>query len=372
MIVRTRGRALLRTGLVALALAAIAPRAAEATIVERVVAVIGEQAIFQSELRHRARPILAQIAERVPPGPQRSAVESEMFKELLQQMVDERLVQVAADRSQKKVSSDEIDAGMRNIAGSQGLTVDELMSAAVQSGLTVQELREQVQRQLLEQKMLSLRVMPRVRISTEDVRVGYSRLLRDERKKLGYRLQWIVLHVPPDSSAEARQQRRELADSLVAAARAGADFADLAKRFSDDSGTRPKGGDLGPVKPGALAQSIDDVAMALDVGEISAPFTFGQDFVIVRVSERDQSALPPLADAHDRVASEVFTERLQKARRQWLDELKRSVHVDVRLLPPPGVSCPRARWPATRPAGAPRRRLLAWRRDLRRSETRRR
>ena len=331
MIASSCSRRLVRSCALCLAFAALGPRAAEATVVERVVAVVGEQAIFLSDLRHRARPVLGQIAERVPAGPQRSAVESEMFKELLQQMVDERLVQAAAERSQKKISSDEIDAGMKNIAGSQGLTVDELMSAAIQSGLTVQELREQVMRQLLEQKMLSVRVMPRVRISSEDVRLGYAKLVQGERKKLGYRLQWIVLHVAPGSSDEARAQRRDTADQIVAAARGGADFADLAKRFSDDSGTRPKGGDLGAVKPGALAHEIEDVALSLDVGEISAPFAFGQDIVVLRVAERDASALPPLAEAHDRVASEVFSERLQRARRQWLDELKRGIHVDVRM-----------------------------------------
>ena len=328
---RSLSRKMLRTAAVALLIDVIAPGPAVATVVERVVAVVGEQAIFLSDLRHRARPILGQIAERVPAGPQRSAVESEMFKELLQQMVDERLIQAAAERSQKKVSSDEIDNGVKNIASSQGLTVDELMSAAIQSGLTVQELRDQVMRQLLEQKMLSVRVMPRVRISSEDVRLGYARLVRDERKKLGYRPQWIVLHVLPGSSAEARAQRHQTADELVTAARAGADFGDLAQRYSDDSGTRPKGGDLGPVKPGALAPGVEDVALALDVGEVSAPFVFGPDIVILRIAERDASALPPLAEAHDRVASEVFSERLQKARRQWLDELKRGIHVDVRM-----------------------------------------
>jgi prolyl 4-hydroxylase len=60
-----------------------------------VVAVVGRDAVLLSELRKRARPVLLQIYERVPAGPQRSAVESEMYKELMQQMVDEKLIQLA-------------------------------------------------------------------------------------------------------------------------------------------------------------------------------------------------------------------------------------------------------------------------------------
>lgn len=317
--------------LLALAIATSAPPA-RAVLVEKVVAVVADHAIFLSDLRHRARPMLAQIADRVPAGPQRSAIESEMYRELLQQMVDERLVQLAADRAQRRVSADEIDRGMTQIAASQGYTTDELVTKALESGLTAQELRMQVMRQLLEQKMISLRVMPRVRISPEDVKSGYARLVRDERKRLGFSAQWIIVRVMPGSSAEARKERRELADTVVGLARQpGADFSALARTYSDDSDSRAKGGALPPLKPGQLAAELDAAAAGLDVGEVSAPIAYGGDFAILKVVARDKSSLPPLEDAHERVASEVFSERLQKARRQWLDEMKRSIYVDVRM-----------------------------------------
>jgi peptidyl-prolyl cis-trans isomerase SurA len=303
-------------------------------VVERVVAVVGEQAILLSDLRHRARPVLMQIYERVPPGAQRSAVEDEMYKELLQQMIDERLVQAAAERIPVRISSDQVDKGLRNLAASQNITVDELLAAAVQGGLSIQELREQVQRQLLEDNMLRLRVVPRVRISSEDVRLGYQRLQREERKRLTYRPQWIVLLVPQGAPPEVRAERRKLAEQIVAAARHGASFADLVNRYSDDKPSKASGGDIGVIKPGGqpLAPPLEDAALGLDVGEISAPVSYGSNYVILRIAERDPSSLPPLEKAQERVASEVFAERLQKARRQWLDELKRSIYVDVRRL----------------------------------------
>jgi len=295
------------------------------------VAVVGRDAVLLSELRKRARPVLLQIYERVPAGPQRSAVEGEMYKELLQQMVDEKLIQLAADRAQKRITSDEVDNGMRNLAAMQGLSPDDLIKAARASGISEAELRAQVARQVLEQKMLSLRVMPRVRISSEDVKIGYQKLRREERRQLGFRPQWLVLVVPPTSSDEAKAERRQLAERIVAQARAGADFAQLVAAYSDDGETKDKSGDLGALKPGRLAQPLEDATMNLEVGEISAPIFHSNAYVILRVVERDPSRLPPLDQAHDRIASEVYTERLQKARRQWLDELKRSTYVDVRL-----------------------------------------
>lgn len=307
------------------------PRVAEATVIERVVAIVGEHAILLSELRRRSRPMLLQIQEQVPPGPQRTAYEGEMTREVLQQMVDERLMQVASERAGRRVTSEEVNQGLRMMAEGERQTVDELEQEAVASGMTPQELREQVQRQLLEQKMLSLRVLPRVRISSDDVRIGYARLLREERKQLEFRPQWVVLSVPANASPEARAERRQLAEKIVAEARAGADFADLAAHYSDDGATRARGGDLGPLKPGTLATALDEAALGLAVGEVSAPIAFGATLVILRVKERDRSKLRPLEQAHEQVAVEVYTERVQRARRQWLDELKRSVHVEIRL-----------------------------------------
>ncbi len=311
-----------------LAIVASLSGAARAVTVEKVVAVVADQAIFLSDLRRRARPVLADIAAHYPAGPERNAIEAKMYKELLQAVVDERIIQLAADKAQRRVTTEEVDRGLQNLAASQGLTVDDLVTEAIKTGMTPQELRLQVQRQLLDQKMVSLRVMPRVRISPEDVRAGYARLQREERRRLGFSIEWVVLH--PATDAE-RDEKRRLAGRVAELARSGTPFAELAKRYSDDARTRDKGGALDPLRPGQLTPQLDEVALGLAVGEVSAPFVFGQDFIVMRLAKRDQSKLPPLEEAHDRVAQEVFSERMAKARRQWLDELRRANFVDVRM-----------------------------------------
>ncbi|MFO0660311.1 MAG: peptidylprolyl isomerase [Polyangiaceae bacterium] len=303
---------------------------ARATVVERVVAVIGEQAIFLSDLRARAKPALVQIYERVPAGPQRAAFESQMLHELLDRMVDEKLEQVAADRARITVTTDEIDKGIRNIAEPQKITVEELLQEVLRSGFSLAEFRDEVRRQILEQKLMSLRVNPRVRISAEDVRIGYQRLQREERRRLGFRLQWIVIHIPGDANDEVKEEKRKLAEAVALEAKTG-DFAALAAKYSDDGPSKRKGGDLGPAKPGELGQILDEAAFGLDVGEVSAPVSYKGDLVILRVAERDAGSLKSLSEEQERVAQEVFGERREKARRQWLDEIKRSVYVENRF-----------------------------------------
>src|SRR5262249_23590060 len=152
---------------------------------------------------------------------------------------------------------------------------ERLVEEATKNGLTAQEYRDEVRRQILEGKLLQLRVRGRVRVTEDDIKTTYAKLQRDERARLGYRLEWIVLRVPPHAPAAARADREDLAARLVATARGGVDsrgnpvdFESLARSFSDDSPTRILGGDLGSHKPGDLAQAIEDEAQKLDVGGV--------------------------------------------------------------------------------------------------------
>jgi parvulin-like peptidyl-prolyl isomerase len=84
-------------------------------------------------------------------------------------------------------------------------------------------------------------------------------------------------------------------------------------------------------QPGDLAQAIEDEAHRLDVGNVSAPFRFKGDLVIIKVVSREPSHLPSLEDAWDDLFQRSYREQMQNARRQWLDELRRATYIDVRL-----------------------------------------
>ena len=304
---------------------------AHAVVMERVVAVVGERPIWLSELRQRARPYLIEIQERVPVPAQRVAAETEVYRQLVQRMVDDQLQAQAAVKMQVRVEVQEVDKAIARLAQSQQMTVQQLLGEVNRSGMSVQDYRLEIRRQLLEGKLLDLRVKGQVRVTEEDMLTLYGKLQREERRVLGYSAQWIVVRVPPGATAEQRAEVRRKADSLVVRARAGEDFGALAQQYSDDSATSSLGGSLGERRPGDLDPSVERVAFGLDLGEVSSPFRYADAFVILRIKSRDPSRLGTFAQARDQLAQRVYAEKLERARRKWLDGLKRQVHVDVRL-----------------------------------------
>jgi hypothetical protein len=64
---------------------------------------------------------------------------------------------------------------------------------------------------------------------------------------------------------------------------------------------------------------------------VSPPFKYKNDVVIVQVVSRDRSQLPSLEDARDELLQRTYAEQMDKARKQWIDEMRHGMYVDVRL-----------------------------------------
>jgi peptidyl-prolyl cis-trans isomerase SurA len=253
-----------------------------------------------------------------------------MYKLLLDRMVEEQLQQRAANKLHIVVAPQEIDQAIARIAAQNGLTSLQIVQEAARSGMNEAEYRREIRRQLLDAKMLNLRLQGRIRITPGDLKAAYAQIARDERKKLWFRAAWIVLDAPRSSRTKSRRAR-DLAERLVARARRGTDFAALAREHSNDDESRKHGGLLGKLRFGTLPRTVDLAALSLDVGEVSAPVRDGDRIVIVKLVQRQQSSLPSFEEAAEELNQRVYMEKMNEARRHWLEGLRRTTHVEVRL-----------------------------------------
>ncbi|HLV22805.1 MAG TPA: peptidylprolyl isomerase [Polyangiaceae bacterium] len=328
---RPDGRASLRRGLGALSLLAglCWSSTGTAAIVERVVAVVGDRAILLSDLRERTRPFLLRIHSEVPPGAQRTAAISQAYRMVLERIVDEELQQRAAARARLTVTNQEIDNAMARIAAQNGITVDRLLAEAASTGMTESQYRSELRRQVIEAKLLNVRLQGRIRVTEEDLRTAYRRIQLDERRKLPFRVAMVRIDAPQDSPGVAA--KRALADRVAEEARQGADFAALARRHSDDAESRGAGGLLPPLTPGTLPTALDRAALGLELGDVSAPLRHGDALYVLKLVERGASELPTYEEAREELSERVYMEKMNKARRHWLDGLRKRTHVDVRL-----------------------------------------
>jgi peptidyl-prolyl cis-trans isomerase SurA len=299
---------------------------AQATVVERIVATVGERAILLSDLRRRAEPFMLQVQQTVPVGAQRNAAISQVYKAVLQKIVDEELMEKAAALAKVTITPTEIDEALKRVATQNKLTVEQVLAEAARAGMPESKYREELRRQLLEAKLLNVRLQGRIRITEEDLRAAFQKIEAEERAQLGVRLAWIVIRGSNRSATEARK----LVDEAVARTQ-HEDFSAVARALSEDASTRSNGGVMNKVQPSTLPPDLGRNAAALAVGQVSQPFRSGADFIILKVVERDPSNLPDFDSAKRDLGERVYMDKMAQARRTWLDNLRRQQHVDVRL-----------------------------------------
>lgn len=127
------------------------------------------------------------------------------------------------------------------------------------------------------------------------------------------RAQHILIEVAPDASAQAHQEAKAKAESILQQLKNGADFAKLAAQYSDDPGSRDRGGDLGFFERGQMIKPFEDVAFSLKPGQISGVVETRFGYHIIKVNEVQPAHTDTLADAKPRIVEMLSARAGNKA-----------------------------------------------------------
>lgn len=149
---------------------------------------------------------------------------------------------------------------------------------------------------------------PQVQISDQDIAEVYNDN-KDTRFTTPARVhvRHILFSLSADASAEDREKARATANDVLKRARAGEDFATLAKAYSQDTATAAKGGDLGTFARGRMVKPFEEAAFNLPAGGISDPVETPFGLHLIKVEE----VLPEQARPLDEVKEEIRQELAQ-------------------------------------------------------------
>src|SRR2546427_4691109 len=253
-----------------------------------------------------------------------SAGRAALRRQILTQMVEEELLVQQAQRDTNiKVTDrevqDQVEQTVRNVR-KQFTSGAEFQSQLRAAGFGSEEewrrwLADNQRRSILRDRLLDeLRQKGKlgpIPPSESQMRTFWEQNRSQQSKRpASVSFRQIVIAPKPDSAAKARA--RQLAESLVVVLRGGADFADVARRFSSDSASREVGGELGWFRRGRMVKEFEDVAFRMRPGEISGVVETEFGYHIIQV-ERVQPA--EVEARHVLVAPVISVAQLALARR---------------------------------------------------------
>lgn len=287
----------------------------EAAVADRVVAVVGDEMILQSQIDEQAMMARLQYPEK--------ANDPSLKSGILKMLVDRKIVLTKARLDSIAVNEADIERKAEERMGflrQKFRSLEEMEAAFSKSYMEIEkEIKDDIrENQLIND--LRRKKMKGVTVSYEEV----ERFYRDNQNLLPMapetvEISQIVLY--PTVTAKARSEALRTIQEIQEKLKAGADFAETARQYSQDPGSARFGGDLGYSRRGEFVKSFEDVAFSLDEGEISGVVETRFGFHIIQLLKKEQDAV------HTRHILVVFDRSALDARaaKAKLEEIRRNI-----------------------------------------------
>ena len=267
------------------------------------------------------------LGELSPGSPQFEAA----VQQIMPTLVEFEIAKAYAEENGITVSESEVNQEIETIkdqiveqARAQGMNVGRekaFQQALEQAGLTDEELREQIREQLPVQKV-QVRVAGDAEASQEEVEQFY-----EENKKLQFTTpeQRCARHIL------FNKDQREKAEEVKGQLQNGADFAELAKEFSQDPAGAENGGDLGCLGKGETVPSFEEAVFNARQGEIVGPVESEFGYHLIEVTDIKEQSTQPLSEVETQIREQLSTDEQAQKFSAWVQEQKEQR--DVKYLP---------------------------------------
>ena len=275
-----RARRLAAAGLAGLALSLAGVAACGAEELDAIVAVVNDDVVVQSELKHEMDLVVPQLHQQgtaVPPPEQ-------LRKQVLERLILKRLQQQRAKQLGISVDDAALTEALNNIASRNGMNLQELQATLEAGGIRFADFREDTRMQILTGRLQSQEVASGIQVSNQEIdrllKKGTGQLVPREQVRLSH----ILVALPDNPTPAQVAQAESKARSVVAKLRGGADFAAVAAASSDGRSAL-QGGDLGWFEMAAVPTLVGERAQTMAKGEVTEPLRSPSGFNIIKLTD---------------------------------------------------------------------------------------
>jgi len=235
-------------------------------------------------------------------------------EDLLEQMINERLLLQKSDELGFSVSDEEVETAIDAAIAQSSISKTEFEARLAEQNLSMDDVQGFYRNQLVITKMINDTVLANVDVTDEEIEQYY------DLNKAAYEIgeQVSASHILVNTSEEA--------EDIIALYVDGQDFAELAKEYSiGPSG--PTGGELGFFEKGVMVPEFEKAAFALEVGDVSEPVQTNFGWHIIWLQDRMEAGTQSLEDVRDSIETSLYAEKQQDAFLSFMTELRLTADV---------------------------------------------
>jgi peptidyl-prolyl cis-trans isomerase SurA len=294
---------------------------ARSQLADKIIAVVDDEIILQSDIERTMQQELMTKGVSARDVPEAQLVE--MFNQILENEVQDKLLLVRAEEDSIDVDAEYIEElvrlRMRQFKDQNGPEAfnAELERMGLTDRLFRDYLRQNFRRDAIRQQMHGM-LKQRVNVSPRDVAEFQKKYLAGESEIDAVSISHIV--ITPKPTGDKVKKARKQAEELMVRIKAGEDFAELAREYSEDPGSGSQGGDLGFFSRGTMVPEFEEAAFALKPGEMSDLVQTKYGFHIIRT---DELAADQVRARHILLLTQLDESDVEAAQKRALDIYQR-------------------------------------------------
>ncbi len=213
-------------------------------------------------------------------------------------------------------------------------------------GIDEKILRHSIEMDLMARKFLEAKVQGKVKITDAQVKNFYDENKARFKRPESYRSQHIfIAYVPAEkrmkmkldelkaNAEKLRDEAKVRMDKVMKELEDGVDFAEVAKKYSEDAGSAEKGGDLGFVYKGMLDKQYDAAVAKLKPGEVSPVVESPYGFHVIKLNETKPSEMAKFEEVKGSVQNHLFTEEAKKIVSSHINVMRKKAKVELLYKP---------------------------------------
>jgi peptidyl-prolyl cis-trans isomerase SurA len=298
----------------------LAPPTGHAVLVNKILATVDGEPITLFQLK--------KFGERSMRGQQMSASMDQA--QLLEALITDKIMEKEISDKGIVVRDEDIDHYIEGIKERNKLSDEQLQQALSAQGLTMDRYRAQVREEIQKAQLINREIRGKVNVTPEEVQRYYEAHLAEYSTPSRTQVAHILFRLDPNASPDTVAATTAKAQSVYDRIKKGADFAAMAKEFSEDPSGQ-NGGDLGWFKQGELLDDLEKVAVQLKTGAISEPVRTKVGVHILKVEAREGESHQKLDDLADQIKEQLYNAALEERFQKWMaEDLRKRHHVEMR------------------------------------------
>jgi peptidyl-prolyl cis-trans isomerase SurA len=249
--------------------------------VDRVIAIVNDEAVTQYELDEARRVVQQQLKQQKVQSPPADVLD----KQVLERLITQRALLQQAKEDGVKIDDSQVERAIQRIATENKLSAEEFRKVLAQENIPYTKYRDDIRNEMVVQRLREREVDSKVQVSDAEVDQYLATLKAQNAGETEYRIAHILVMVPEQASAEQIENRRQRAEEALRSIRSGADFAQIAAAFSDANDAL-QGGNLGWRSGARLPTVFADTVREQKVGTVSGVLRSAAGFHIVKLLEK--------------------------------------------------------------------------------------